>query len=168
MKKIIIGVLLIAVIAFGGAMVYIPSPDESFPKDYTVEEYKENIQKNRDLIVSKLEEIDKPTLEETLQVYAKEADTVDLYPTAGSTIEEAGTLFFEKDKLLVFKEWRAERFMQKNYANAYEYQKQFEETVQQTLEKGETPKEFSGTPYTYKDGSTIQFNGEGMSVEYAD
>ena len=118
MKKIAIGILvvvLIVVCAFCGAILYIPTPDEDYPQDYTVEEYKDNIQKNRDLIVSKLEEINAPTLKETMKQYEKDADSLKLYPTALDTIEAAETKFIEDNRLPVLKKYRTERFMEKYY-----------------------------------------------------
>ena len=172
MKKIAIGigilvVVLIVVCAFCGAILYIPTPDEDYPQDYTVEEYKDNIQKNRDLIVSKLEEINAPTLKETMKQYEKDADSLKLYPTALDTIEAAETKFIEDNRLPVLKKYRTERFMEKYYPNSLECLQQFEEDAYQAAEEGEYPKGYSAKSYTYKDGSVIQFNGGGMSIAYS-
>lgn len=58
--------------------------------------------------------------------------------------------------------------MEKHYSNSLEYQRQFEEAAYQAAEEGEYPKDYSAESYTYKDGSVIQFNGGGMSVEYVE
>lgn len=171
MKKVVIGILaiiLLALCAVGGTIVYVPSPDEDYPQDYSVKDYKNNIHKNRDLIVEKLEEINEPTLKETMKKYANESKTLNLFPTALDTIEQSEMLFLEKDKFPVLKNWRLKRFMQKNYSNAYEYQRQFEKAAHEAVESGEYSEEFSAKPYTYKDGSMIHFNAGGMSIEYAD
>lgn len=168
MKKLIIGCMIIVLCVFGGAMIYTPSPDDSYPTDYTMKEYSEHIQKNRNLIVDTLEAINKPTLKETLQVYERESKSIDFYPLAIDTIEDAETQFIEDDRLFILQKWRTKQFMEKHYSNSLEYQRQFEEAVYQAAEEGEYPKDYSAESYTYKDGSVIQFNGGGMSVEYVE
>ena len=167
MKKIIITALLLGACAFGGLMLYVPTADADYPADCTVEEYGENIQKNCDLMTQQLEEINQPTLKESLSEYQNIADTIDFYPTSIDTLEKATLAFEKEDQWKLFKDWRLERFIDKNYPNALEFQNQFEAQAHQSMHSGELPNQFTAKPYTYKDGSVINYSVGGMSVEYA-
>lgn len=167
MKNLFMGGLLLLALGFCGAMFYIPTAGAGYPKDATVAEYKANIQKNSELLIDELEAINQPTLEETLALYEPASADVDFYPTALFTIEAATNRFIEQDKLKLFQQWRMQRFLHKNYPNTYAFQREFVKDSQEAAKQGQYPKEFAAKAYTYKDGSVIFYNNDGMIVQYA-
>ena len=170
----IVGIVLIVACLCGAAIAYVAKADADYPKDYTLEEYEANAEKNSDLIIDALEKINAPTLEETMKEYEKIGPTLDFYPTAFETIGIAGNLFVEKDYVPDFLmnyigEWRQERFMYKNFPNAMHYQDEFEKEMYKYAETGELPPEkYQPRQYEHSDGGVVQISSGGMSVEYAD
>lgn len=170
----IVGIVLMVVCLCGAAIVYVPKADADYPKDYTIEEYEANVEKNTDLIIDAFEKINAPTLEETMKEYDKIGPTLEFYPTAFETLCTAGDLFVEKDYVPDFLmkyigEWRQDRFMYKNFPNAMQYQDEFEKETYKYAETGELPPEkYQPRQYDHPAGGVVQVGSNGMSVEYAD
>lgn len=174
MKKWIAGIVLVLVALCYGMVAYVPKADAEYPKDYTIEEYEANAEKNEDLIIDTFEKINALTLEETMKEYKKIAPSIEFYPTAFETICTAGDLFVEKDYLPDFLrkyigQWRQNRFMYKNFPNAMHYQDEFEKEMYKYAETGELPQEkYQPRQYDHPAGGMVQISSGGMSVEYAD
>lgn len=168
MKKTLIILLTILICAGIAATLYVPKAGDAYPKDCTMEVYEENVDKNTQLIVQALRDTNKPTLEEAMVEYERVASSIEFYPTPLEVYGEAATLFSEENKIPILREWRQERFMNKNYPNAMAYLNEYEAASRAYAENGEPiPKRYQTQDFKYKDGGVVQIGSGGMSVQYA-
>lgn len=167
-KKIVVLFLLVAV-CFAGLMFYVPQSSEAYPKDLTLEEYKDNVGKNIDLIIQTYEKIDTPSFRACEKIYQKEVVNLVFFPTAESTLDKATETFLKDDKLMVMKKWRAKRFLHKYYPHAYEFDAAYRASLEKPADENQPVTPFiEDRVYTYQDGSVITFGVGVMSIQYAD
>lgn len=182
LKKAMISLIILLIGISLAIVLDTPTKDDSYPKDYSEEEYFQMRKENIKLIQDTLLASNKPTYAEASEYYFKLAPTLKFKPTTTSIKDEVAVLFAKKQynynltlkniKDFTLKEhyigFKARRFIKKNYPNTCKtgakeqtWLIEFYEEYRKHGKRKRYP--MDPPPFTYKDGTVI---GYGAGVPY--